>query len=374
MGCDKGQIYQRGNRFFYQIWWNGKAEQFWSILIYGKWQAIKSWETADKVKKAICTEIDRDPDGFDPRSFRPCNPLSLGVYYKKWLEEIDVETKTRRDYRTALEKYAIPFFTADKDIRKFKKAELTKFLKSLADKSQDYQFNVMGALRTMVRWAYSNEEIKFVPPFPSMSKNDSADIEYLTLEQQEKVLACIPAEHQGIFRLAMEYGLRVGEVRAIKKDAIKDGKLWIKRRFAENELKDGTKTPLKKIEVRSYAITPYAKEVIYQPWDNASEFVFSRADAKPYTNKNLNAIWRDGCEKANIRIKMYNAFRHSLGCQLLDEGRDLSFVQEVLGHKRQEMTKRYAKRTAKRIGEVLSLRRNTCHSFAIEKNEDKQAK
>ena len=62
-------------------------------------------------------------------------------------------------------------------------------------------------------------------------------------------------------------------------------------------------------------------------------------------------------KQAGIRIKFYNAARHSPGCQLLDEGKDLSFVQEVLGHRRPEMTRRYARRTAKHIGNVLADRR-----------------
>jgi len=55
------------------------------------------------------------------------------------------------------------------------------------------------------------------------------------------------------------------------------------------------------------------------------------------------------------RPKRLCPIRHSLGCQLLDEGHDLSLVQEVLGHRRQEMTRRYEKRTAKKIGQVRPL-------------------
>jgi hypothetical protein len=42
---------------------------------------------------------------------------------------------------------------------------------------------------------------------------------------------------------------------------------------------------------------------------------------------------------------------------LLDEGKDLSFVQEVLGHRRPEMTRKYARRTANHIGNVFADRR-----------------
>jgi integrase len=360
MGFSGGSIQRHGNRFYVQLYWNKITEKFWSVLIQGQWHPIKSRENGEKLLRAIQEDIDRDREGFDPRSFRPQNPLSLGEYHQTWLEQIDVTTKTRRDYRTALVKYVIPFFGLDKDIRKFKKAELVSFQKSIGG-SEKWRYNVMGSLKSMIRWAYQNEEIKSIPPFPKMSMGEAPEIEYLTLEQQENVLAHIPLQDSLIFRFAMEYGLRVGEVRALKRDAIKDGKVYIHRAFSENELKERTKTG----DIRNPALTPYAKGII-DCLKHLGPFLFVRGDGKPYTNKNLNRIWREASEKAGIKIKLYNAIRHSLGCQLLDEGQDLSLVQEILGHRNQQMTRRYAKRTAKKIGQVLSMRRQNCGRAAVE--------
>gem|GEM_PF-4266833 len=71
-------------------------------------------------------------------------------------------TPTPGNGRTAITKHAIPFFGADKDIRKFRKAELLAFQKSLT-LSDKGKFNVIGALKSMLRWAYGYEEIKTVP-------------------------------------------------------------------------------------------------------------------------------------------------------------------------------------------------------------------
>ena len=150
----------------------------------------------------------------------------------------------------------------------------------------------------------------------------------------------------------------------MKRDAIKDGKVYIRRAFSENELRERTKTG----DIRNPTITPYAQEII-DSLTYLGPFLFVRHDGKPYTNKNLNTIWWEACEKAGMRIKLYNAIRHSLGCQLLDEGHDLSLVQEVLGHKRPEMTRRYAKRTAKKIGQVLSMRRQSSSTSPVQ-NQD----
>jgi len=363
MGYTRGSVQQQGKRFYVQLYWKGKIEKFWSVLIQGQWYPIKNEGNAYKLLYAIREDIDRDREAFDPRSFRPSNPLCIGEYYTTWLSQIDVTIKTKRDYKTYIKKYAIPFFGTDKDIRKFRKAELTAFQKSLnvADKTR---YNIMGGLKAMIRWAYSNEEIKNVPPFPKMSMGESPEIEYLTLEQQDKIIAFIPEQNRDIFQFAMEYGLRVGEVRALKRDALVGNKVYIKRAFSDNNLRETTKTG----EIRSYDLTPTAQDII-QNIDHLRPFIFVRKDGKPYTNKNLNETWREACEKANIKIKLYNAIRHSLGCQLLDEGHDMSLVQEILGHKNASMTRRYAKRTPKKIGQVLSMRRCGRPAVEIEVNK-----
>jgi len=86
-------------------------------------------------------------------------------------------------------------------------------------------------------------------------------------------------------------------------------------------------------------------------------FVFIREDGGPYTDKNLNLIWLKACNDAGVgKIKLYNAIRHSLGCQLLDLGVPMYAVQKVLGHSRPEMTKRYAARTTDAITQMLERR------------------
>lgn len=97
------------------------------------------------------------------------------------------------------------------------------------------------------------------------------------------------------------------------------------------------------------------------------KYVFHQEDGKPYTNKNLNLIWRIACGKVGVKIKMYNAFRHFLGCQLLDQGEDLDLVREQLGHTKMEMIRRYAKRSQGRLMEALNKRRDIVSFKKVQK-------
>jgi len=71
-----------------------------------------------------------------------------------------------------------------------------------------------------------------VPPFPKLSQGELPEIEYLSLEQQKAVLINISERDRPIFMIGMEYGLRVGELRAIQWDCIKEDEIVIRRAFA----------------------------------------------------------------------------------------------------------------------------------------------
>jgi len=346
VGCMKGSYYfdKNASRYFVQIYWRNKR---YKIYNYNN-DPIYHEKTAEKLLNKIRAEID---DGiFQPKSYFPESPLSISKYALQWLKVIEVSKKTLKGYETAVNRYIKVYF-GDTDIRNIRHNDLREFYKWIG-LSPKGKYNIMGVLRTMLRSAYQNEDITRMPPFPKLSYDPQEQIQYLTLEQQEQVLNAIPEKHQAIFRVAMEYGLRVGEVRALKKDCITEKEIIIKRTFSDNDLMECTKTK----RIRRYEITSYVREIL-DALPPRFSFVFVRDDGKPYTNKDLNKIWHRACKDVNIEIKLYNAIRHSLGCQLLNEGKDLSFVQEILGHTRSEMTKRYAQRSSSVIGSVLNERR-----------------
>ena len=346
VGFMKGSFHfdKKANRYYVSVYWEGKR---YRIFNYNG-DPVYHEKTAEKLLNKIRAEID---DGvFQPRSYFPESPLSTSSYALQWLRVIDVSKRTLKDYGTAVRRYINVYFK-EMDIRHIRHNDLKEFYKWIPG-SPKWKYNVMGVLRTMLRQAYKNEDLTRLPPFPTLSYDPQEEIQFLTLDQQEKVLGAIPERHRAIFRMAMEYGLRVGEIRALKKDCVTDTEIIIKRTFSDNDLVERTKTK----RVRKYAITSYAKGILDSLPPRFS-FIFLRDDGKPYTNKDLNKIWHKACEEVKVDIKLYNAIRHSLGCQLLNEGKDLSFVQEVLGHTRSEMTKRYAQRSNSVIGSVLNERR-----------------
>jgi integrase len=338
------QYHKPAKRWYIDIYWKGKHHKLWKD--YDSFQPFITKTRALKYLGILQKQIE-DHD-FDPRYWKPDSPVSVRKYAMGWLDEKEVDYRTWRDYKTDVTKYIIPYFKS-KDIRHLKAKDLKNFMKWLNKKglAPDTVTHKMSTLKTMLKDAYRDEDIKRVPPFPVLKRKTLTRPDSLTIEQQDTLINAIPERHRPIFEFGMALGLRVGEVRAIQKDCLRDGKVYIERAFSDNRLK-GTKTGLE----RSYELTEYEQDILTRVKFNLSPFVFTRDDGKPYTNKNLNHIWDPACKKTDIKIKLQNAMRHSLGCQLVDAGHDLDLVREQLGHTDIRTTKRYARRSDRTLTEA----------------------
>lgn len=346
---------KRSKRWWISIYWEKKRYRIFRHPVTQ--EPFWAKKSAEKQLYKIRTEIDEGY--FNPASWFPNSPLTVRLYTKNWLDACDVTRKTLRDYNGYCKNYIIPFF-GDKDIRTVRFSDIVKFKKYVSEKrSNKTAYNVLSAFRTMMRFAWKSEDIPKLVPFPSLSMDLPTTIDYLTIEQQEKVLIEIPETDRPIFQFMMDNGTRIGEARALMKDRIKEDHILIDMTFSDNDLKPCSKNKRGGI----IGLTKYTAEVLDSIPENFSKFVFTRSDNKPYTNKNLNLIWRTACKKVGIKIKLYNAVRHSLGCQLLDEGVEMDIVRQQLRHTNTNMTQRYAKRTNKRVTDILDGRRSSVIHF-----------
>ena len=347
-------------RWFVSIYWNKVR---YRIFKYNG-EPIYHEKTAQKLLNKIRAEID---DGlFNPSTYFPDSPLSLKVYSEQWLKASTACKATKSTYRKSIRK-AVKHLGSDFDIRHFSYSQLSILVNDL-DLAPKGKYNVLNTLKTMLNHAYRDEVIKKVAPFPKLTIGLPDEIVYLSRQKQRGVLNAIPERHRGVFEFGMIYGLRIGELRALQKDCIQDGILIIKRSFSDFELRETTKTN----RVRRYVLTPRAKEILsgqktIYPF---SPFVFPSDKGKAYSNRMLRKIWKEACQKVGVNIELKNAIRHSLGCQLLDEGIEMELVRDIYGHTSTQTTRRYARRSPERIAEVLLLR----EIVKEKENEEKEQK
>jgi len=343
----KGSIHWKRDRFAVAVYWEGKTEWFWRSR---SGEPLFDKRQAHKLLGQIQGDI--SVDCFDPRTYRPDSPLSIAEYSKIWLAASEACDNTKKVYRNAIT-HAVAYFGADHDIRHFTHSKLLLFQKSL-HLSDAGKYNVVSALKTMLIF-YKKDVPSFVlPSFPALSKAPPETTAYLTFEEQQAVLQTIPERHRPIFIVMMEYGIRPQEATALKWDCIVDGKIIFKRSHSEYKLRETTKTGA----IREEKITTRAKEAIDGLGRN-SVWVFTKnGRGSHYDSKALNKIWRCACDAAHVQIGLYEAVRHSLGCQLADAGYSIDFIQDVYKHTKIDTTRRYAKRQRAQIGEALERRGN----------------
>lgn len=341
----KGSIHWKKDRFAVAVYWYGKTEWFWRST---NGESLFDKRQANKLLGQIQGDIGNGI--FDPRTYRPESPLSIAEYSKIWLAATGACPNTRKVYRNAIG-HVMAYFGADMDIRHFAHSKLLLFQKSLA-LSDAGKYNVLTALKTMMKFYKKDVPTFILPTFPPLTKDQPETVAYLTFEEQQIVLRAIPERHRPIFIVMMEYGIRPQEATALKWDCVDGGKIIFKRSHSEYRLRETTKTGA----IREERITTRAKEAIDACSKN-SVWVFTKNDrGSHYDSKALNRIWKEATGRSSIEIGLYEAVRHSLGCQLADAGYGIDFIQDVYKHTSIKTTRRYAKRQRTMIGEALEAR------------------
>ncbi len=347
----QGSVIQdkKTGHWYIQIRWDGKTERFFRFEYKDRWFPFESQSQARKMLSIMQDEIDHDR--FAPAAYRPNSPLFIRQYVQSWLPLADVVKNTRKRYKSYSQHF-IRFFGENQDIRKIQMADILRLKQRVeADGySEKTVYHVLNTLKTMLRFARDNRDIRELPPFPKLHNPIKGNIEYLGREIQDKVLQAIPARHRPIFAMCSEYGLRPQEGRALMRNAVTDTHIIIMRRFSEYELLEGDKAG----RVRPYFKTERAKEILKNAAPSFSEFVFTHNGRSPYDEKILNKIWKEACAEVGVTIRMYNGVRHSRAGQMLDAGYPIELVSELLGHSKIQLTRDvYGRVSQKRIAEAL---------------------
>lgn len=200
----------------------------------------------------------------------------------------------------------------------------------------------MGELRSFFR--FHRKLLNDVPEFPKITVQEKP-IKWLTEEEQDKVLQYIAKQDLAIFEFMRRYGTRTNEASGLLKpnvflDCNPAYFVITSVLGATGQLKPYTKT--KRIKI--LPILPELRWVFEN--GNGSQFVFAkqwRGEWRPYTNRMLNLIWNRANKASSVpKINLYNAMRHSFGCQRLNEGFSLDEIRRVYSHTTSKTTERYA--------------------------------
>lgn len=166
---------------------------------------------------------------------------------------------------------------------------------------------------------------------------------------QEEVLAIISnienIKHRATISLLYAAGLRISELINLKIADIDSDRMLI-RVVQSKRNKDRYVSLSEKILIllRNYFAD-------YQP----KEYLFNGPDGGQYTGESIRLVLKAACKKAGIRKKVSpHTLRHSYATHLLENGVDLRYIQELLGHSKPETTMIYTHVTQKQLVTIKS--------------------
>ncbi|AFH47781.1 Integrase [Ignavibacterium album JCM 16511] len=155
----------------------------------------------------------------------------------------------------------------------------------------------------------------------------------LTTDEVKTIINSINnLKHRAIISTIYSCGLRISEVINLKINDIDSSSMTIKIVNAKGKNDRMVMLSKKLLEL----LREYFKQ--YKP----KVFLFEGQEGGKYSARSIQQVFNNAVEKANIRRKVsVHTLRHSFASHLLDNGTDIRFIQELLGHKHLSTTQIY---------------------------------
>lgn len=168
----------------------------------------------------------------------------------------------------------------------------------------------------------------------------------LSKEEIGKVMAsCENIKHKTMLCLLYGAGLRAGEVISIRVNDIDSARKVINIKKAKG-FKDRTVMLSEKL---LELLRDYYRN--YRP----NIYLFEGQYGDQYSKTSLRKVFQKACQKAGIKQKpTLHWLRHSFATHLLENGTDLRYIQQLLGHQSSKTTEIYTHVSNLHIGKITS--------------------
>jgi len=168
----------------------------------------------------------------------------------------------------------------------------------------------------------------------------------LSRREIQKILGEIKNQkHRLLLSVSYGAGLRVNEVISLKvKDVdLVEQTVHLKRSKGQKD----------RISILPESIIDGLKILIYSK--TANDFVFSSERGGMLSVRTAQKIFENALKKAKIKKRAtFHTLRHSFATHLLENGVDVRYVQELLGHQNIRTTQRYTQVTNPRLRNIKS--------------------
>ena len=210
--------------------------------------------------------------------------------------------------------------------------------------SASYQNQIVNAVKLFFR---NIENKQLQPELIHRPKTQKLLPNVLSKEEIKLILnAHSNIKHKAMLSLIYSCGLRCGEMLRLKPEHI-DSKRNI--------------LIIKQSKGRKDRITPLSNKIIlmlrdYYHLHKPKEWLFEgQKQGEPYDERSLQNVLKQAIVKCQIKKPVsLHWLRHSYATHLLENGTDLRYIQEILGHSSSKTTEIYTHVSTKNIQKIIS--------------------
>jgi len=179
----------------------------------------------------------------------------------------------------------------------------------------------------------------------SAKKPNSLPVVLSRLEIEQIISSVLNTKHKLLLSLSYSSGLRVSEVVALKVKNVCLPELIIQIRQ--------TKGRKNRISVLSEKLIDGIQQIIATK--NQTAYVFESERGGKLTTRTAQKIFENALKKSGIKKDAtFHSLRHSFATHLLENGVDVRYVQELLGHQNIKTTQIYTHVTNPKIKNIKS--------------------
>ena len=234
-------------------------------------------------------------------------------------------------YKNALAKFLIAF--QQYDLEQISVQQIQNFMHNLQVKhhiSAVYQKQILASI-TKFYLLYYNRKLNLSALYPK--RNSKPLPKYLSaLEVKRLLKQCTNLKHSCILKILYGCGLRVSEVIALKIEDIDSAAMRLMVRAAKDNKDRVLPLPQTLLQnLRQYYLA-------YRPKD----YLFEGQYGGKYTAKSIQNFIKKYAQKARLQKSVTpHMLRHSYATHQLENGINIRYVQELLGHSSIKTTERY---------------------------------
>ena len=264
--------------------------------------------------------------------------------FEEKLKTMRYSESTVRNYCSALKEFI--HFNREKQIDQLKPEDIEKFLLYITEKrnvSTSYHNISICAIKFYYEKVLQRPQVTYQVNRP---RREKILPEVLGEEDIRRILSVVDnLKHKCILMTIYSGGLRLSEVVGLRISDIDSGRMMI---FIK-----GAKGNKDRYTILSKELLKWLRE--YYKKEKPVTWLFEGVTGGQYSMRSVQNIMKEAVKKAGIKKHAtVHTLRHSFATHMLENGTDLRYIQNLLGHNSSKTTEIYTHITTKGIEQLTS--------------------